>query len=386
MREKKIKVMIIFGTRPEAIKLMPVIKKLQSDKNNFISKICVTAQHRDMLDQVMRNFNLRPDYDLNIMHESQNLSEIFSNSLVNLSKIINLEHPDILLIQGDTSSTLAGALAAFCNKILIGHIEAGLRTFNKYSPFPEEINRKLLSSLADLHFAPTQDAKENLLKENINQENIFVTGNTCIDCVKLNLKKDYEFNNKILNKLDYKANKFILLTAHRRENLGEPLENIFKAVVRLSHDLNLKFIYPVHKNPVVREAAKKFLSNKQNIYILEPLDVFDMHNLISRCELILTDSGGLQEEAPSLNKPVIVLRSCTERSEGLKAGVLKLAGTCEQDIYNSVKEIIFDRDKYLKMSQVKNPFGDGNAAERIINAILFYFNQTERPKDFMSVQ
>ena len=368
--------MIIFGTRPEAIKFIPVIKKIVSDKINFDLKICVSAQHRNMLDEVLNNFGIKPDYDLNIMSKNQTLSEINSKISIELEKIFKKEKFNLVLVQGDTNTAFIGALTAFYNRIKIAHVEAGLRSFNKFEPFPEEINRKFISQLADINFAPTQQAKKNLLAENIQQENIFVTGNTVIDCINLNLKKDYLFENRILKEIDFadKKNKFILVTAHRRENFGVPLKNICQAILKLSEDKNLKFIYAVHPNPNVKDVVYNILGGKENIYLTEPLNIKDLHNLISKVYLVMTDSGGLQEEVPSFNKPVLVLRNVTERQEGLLTGALKLIGTDENKIIESVKKLIENDLEYKIMCKAKNPFGDGKSADRIYRDLLFYFD------------
>ena len=368
--------MIIFGTRPEAIKFIPVIKKIGSDKINFDLKICVSAQHRNMLDEVLNNFGIKPDYDFNIMSKNQTLSEINSKISIELEKIFKKEKFNLVLVQGDTNTAFIGALTAFYNKIKIAHIESGLRSFNKFEPFPEEINRKFISQLADINFAPTKQAKKNLLAENIRQENIFVTGNTVIDCINLNLQKNYVFENKILREIDFadEKNKFILITAHRRENFGVPLKNICQAILKLSEDKNLKFIYAVHPNPNVKDVVYKILGGKKNIYLTEPLNIKDLHNLISKVYLVMTDSGGLQEEVPSFNKPVLVLRNVTERQEGLLTGALKLIGTEKNKIIESVKRLLENDLEYKIMCEAKNPFGDGKSADRIYQDLLFYFD------------
>lgn len=379
-----IKVLTIFGTRPEAIKMAPVIKVLSNDKNNFEVKVCVTAQHRQMLDTVLQTFEIIPDYDLDIMKEFQSLSDITCRALKGLEKIINDEKPDIVLVHGDTTTTFAGALAGFYNKTKVGHVEAGLRTFNKFEPFPEEINRCLVGRLADIHFAPTQAAKINLMNESVDEKNIFVTGNTAIDCVKFTVKENCKFENDFLNRIDYDNKKVVVITAHRRENWGAPLERICMAIRELSSNKELEFIYAVHPNPTVKNTAEKFLSGIENVHLLEPLNISDMHNLFAKSFLVMTDSGGIQEEAPAFNKPVLVLRDVTERSEGLKTGALKLLGTDTENIVRSVKKLIYDSSEYNFMTNAKNPFGDGSAAERIKDAILFYFGKGNRPDDFIS--
>lgn len=377
-----IKIMFVFGTRPEAIKMVPLIKKMQLDPN-FKIVICVTAQHRNMLDQTLQIFNITPDYDLDIMKSSQSLSDITSKSLIGLENIMKDEKPDLVLVHGDTSTTFAAALAAFYNKIKIGHVEAGLRTFDKYQPFPEEMNRKLVADLSDLHFAPTLSAKSNLIKEGIDENSIFVTGNTVIDCIKHTLKNNYEFKNEALGKINYADKKVVVVTAHRRENLGKPLENICNAILKLSANKNLEFVYAVHSNPLVKNTVEKFLSGHDNIHLIEPLDIENMHNLISKSFLVMTDSGGIQEEAPSFDKPVLVLRNVTERPEGVLTGALKLVGTDQNKIFDSVNELINDKKLYEKMSKAQNPFGDGKASERICNAILFYFGRMQKPTEFI---
>lgn len=379
----KIKVMTVFGTRPEAIKMAPLIKQLNKCEN-IQSIICVTAQHRQMLDQVLHIFNLKPDYDLNIMKERQTLADITTNALNGLEKIIKEVTPDIVLVHGDTTTTFAGSLAAYYNQIKIGHVEAGLRTYDKYQPFPEEMNRRLTGALADLHFSPTELSKQNLLKENILEQNIFVTGNTAIDALSTTLDDNYKFSVEELNSIDYKNKRIITMTAHRRENLGKPLENICKAILRIVNDnKDTEVVYAVHKNPAVRDTAYSILSKNKNIHLVEPLDLKDMHNLMNKSYLVMTDSGGLQEEVPSMNKPVLVLRNVTERPEGIKAGTLKLAGIDEDNIYNIANELLNNKEEYNKMANAINPFGDGHASERILNAILYYFGVNKaKPQNF----
>lgn len=361
-----IKVLTIFGTRPEAIKMAPLIKELKS-REEIETVVCVTAQHRELLDQVLDIFEIVPDYDLNIMKQGQSLSEITCRVLMGLESVIKEVKPDIVLVHGDTTTTFAASLGAFYNQIDIGHVEAGLRTYNKYSPFPEEVNRKMVSQVADMFFAPTEVSKQNLLKENTPEEKIFVTGNTAIDAMKTTIHENYE--NKIF---DWVGNdKLILLTAHRRENLGEPMYEIFRAVKRIVNEFNdVKIIYPIHMNPNVRKIANEVIGNEERIKIIEPLDVVDFHNFINKSYLILTDSGGVQEEAPSLGKPVLVLRDTTERPEGVTAGTLKLAGTNEEEIYNLTKELLINEEEYLKMSKSCNPYGDGTASKKIVDEII----------------
>ena len=361
-----IKVMTIFGTRPEAIKMAPLVKELESRKE-IKSIVCVTAQHREMLDQVLNIFKIKPDYDLNIMKQGQSLSEITSRVLLGLEEVIKKEEPNIILVHGDTTTTFAGALAAFYNKVDIGHVEAGLRTYDKYSPFPEEANRIMVDRIADMYFAPTEVSKNNLLKENIDDSKIYVTGNTAIDAMKYTISDNYE--NSLFDWVG--DSKLILLTAHRRENLGEPMYNIFKAVKRLVNDnKNIKVIYPIHLNPLVRKIANEVFKDNDRIKLIEPLEVVDFHNFINKSYLILTDSGGIQEEAPSLGKPVLVLRDTTERPEGITAGTLKLVGTNEDDIYNEATILLTNKSEYDKMSKASNPYGDGNTSKYIVDAII----------------
>ena len=361
-----IKVLSIFGTRPEAIKMAPLVKELESRKE-IESVVCVTAQHREMLDQVLEVFNIKPDYDLNIMKKGQTLSEITSRVLIGLEEVIQKEKPNIILVHGDTTTTFAGALAAFYNGVDIGHVEAGLRTWNKYSPFPEEMNRQMVDRMTDMFFAPTEVSKNNLLNEGIDENKIYITGNTAIDAMKFTVKTDY--TNEIFDWLG--DSKFILLTAHRRENLGEPMRNIFKAVRRIVLDnKDVKVIYPIHMNPIVREIAGEILKDIDRVKLIEPLEVFDFHNFINRSYLILTDSGGIQEEAPSLGKPVLVLRDTTERPEGIEAGTLKLVGTDEETIYKETMKLLNNKEEYDKMSKASNPYGDGNASKYIVDGII----------------
>lgn len=362
----KIKVMSIFGTRPEAIKMAPLVKELE--KNEKIESIvCVTAQHREMLDQVLDTFKIEPDYDLNIMKAGQTLSEITTRALNGIDKVIKKEHPNIVLVHGDTTTTFSGALAAFYNQVDIGHVEAGLRTYDKYSPFPEEMNRQMVDCMADMYFAPTEFSKQNLLKQNIDASKIYVTGNTAIDAMKTTIKKNY--NNEVF---DWVGNdRMILLTAHRRENLGEPMYRIFSGIKRAVDETpDVKIVYPIHLNPLVRKIAHEVFGNDEKIKFIEPLEVFDFHNFQKKAYIILTDSGGIQEEAPSLGKPVLVLRNTTERPEGIKAGTLKLVGTDEDVIYKEVLKLLNNKSEYDKMSKASNPYGDGHASERIVKAIV----------------
>ena len=361
-----IKVMTIFGTRPEAIKMAPLVKELEKRKE-IESIVCVTAQHREMLDQVLDVFDIKPDYDLNIMKQGQTLADITTRALVGLEDVIKKERPNIVLVHGDTTTTFAGALAAYYNQIDIGHVEAGLRTWNKYSPFPEEMNRQMVDRVTDMFFAPTEVSKNNLLNEGIEENKIYVTGNTAIDAMKTTVKEDY--NNEVLDWVG--DDRMILLTAHRRENLGNPMRNIFKGIKRIVDEYeDIKVVYPIHMNPRVREVAYEVFGDMDRIKLIEPLEVIDFHNFQNKSYIILTDSGGIQEEAPSLGKPVLVLRDTTERPEGIKAGTLKLVGTNEQVIYTETKKLLDDKEEYNKMSKASNPYGDGYASERIVDAII----------------
>ena len=366
-----IKVMSVFGTRPEAIKMAPLVKELES-REEIESVVCVTAQHREMLDQVLETFDIKPDYDLNIMKQGQTLSEITSRALMGLEEVIREVKPDIVLVHGDTTTTFAGALAAFYNQVAIGHVEAGLRTYDKYSPFPEEMNRQMVDCMTDLYFAPTEISKENLLKQNISEDKIYITGNTAIDAMSTTVKENY--SHKELEWIN-PGEKMILLTAHRRENLGEPMRHIFKAIKRIVDEFDdVKVIYPIHKNPLVREVANEVFGDCEKVKLIEPLEVFDFHNFINKSYMIMSDSGGVQEEAPSLGKPVLVLRDTTERPEGIDAGTLKLVGTDEETIYNEAKRLLTDKEEYERMSMASNPYGDGHASERIVDAIINKFN------------
>ena len=365
-----IKVMTIFGTRPEAIKMAPLVKELEG-RNEIESIVCVTAQHREMLDQVLTVFNIKPNYDLNIMKQGQTLSEITSRVLQGLEEVIKKEKPNIILVHGDTTTTFAGSLAAFYNQVDIGHVEAGLRTWNKYSPFPEEMNRQMVDRMTDMYFAPTEVSRKNLLQENIPEEKIYVTGNTAIDALKTTVKEDY--NNEILNWVG--KDKLILLTSHRRENLGEPMKHIFRAVKRIVEEYpDVKVVYPIHLNPKVREIANEIFKGIDKVRLIEPLEVIDFHNFQNKSYIILTDSGGIQEEAPSLGKPVLVLRDTTERPEGIAAGTLKLVGTNEEKIYIETKKLLDNKEEYNKMSHASNPYGDGFTSKYIVDAIIKKYN------------
>ncbi|MGD7042992.1 non-hydrolyzing UDP-N-acetylglucosamine 2-epimerase [Jeotgalibacillus proteolyticus] len=377
---KRIKVMTIFGTRPEAIKMAPLVLELKKQSEFFEPIVTVTAQHRQMLDQVMDIFDITPDHDLNIMKDRQTLIDVTTRGLEGLDRVMKETKPDMVLVHGDTTTTFVASLTAFYNQIAVGHVEAGLRTWNKYSPFPEEMNRQLTGVMADLHFSPTDQSAENLVRENKPESSIFVTGNTAIDALSTTVQKDY--TSEILTNLG--EDRLILLTAHRRENLGEPMKNMFRAIKRIvdEHE-DVQVVYPVHMNPAVREIAQEILGGDNRIHLIEPLDVIDFHNFASKAYLILTDSGGVQEEAPSLGVPVLVLRDTTERPEGIDAGTLKLAGIEEEQIYSMAKELVTDSKAHEKMSKASNPYGDGHASKRIAEAIRFHFNQLhERPAPF----
>lgn len=359
----KKKIMSIFGTRPEAIKMAPLVKQIEM-VDSFQSLVCVTAQHREMLDQILDRFQINPDYDLDIMTQRQTIASITSKALAGIDKILEKENPDIVLVHGDTTTTLCAAMSAFYRQIKIGHVEAGLRTNDVFSPFPEEFNRETVSLIADFNFAPTEKAKNNLLKEG--RTNIFVTGNTAIDAVKMNVDKN--FKHELLDWVDGK--KLILLTAHRRENLGKPMENMFKAIYEIALERDdIKVVYPIHKNPVVRETANKIFKDKDIIKLVEPLDVYDFQNIMARAHIVLTDSGGIQEEAPSLGIPVLVMRNVTERPEGVEAGTLKLVGTNKEKIYNSIKQLLDSEKEYNAMAKASNPYGDGHASEKIVEIL-----------------
>ena len=379
---KKIKVMTIFGTRPEAIKMAPLALELEK-RENIEAICCVTAQHREMLDSVLEIFKLKPDYDLNIMQPRQTLSSITARCITGMDDVLDEAKPDLVLVHGDTSTTFAGALAAFYHQIPVGHVEAGLRTYDKWSPFPEEMNRKMVGSIADLHFCPTVSNEANLTKENITA-GVFRTGNTVIDALQTTVVDNFTFGEDILNKLDYENRKVILVTCHRRENYGQPMTNIMTALRRIA-DANpdCELVYPVHLSPVVQEVARKHLSNHERIHLIAPLSVDEMHNLMARCYLVMTDSGGLQEEAPALGKPVLVMRKETERPEAVEAGTVRLAGVEEEDIFSMGCELLQNRDSYEKMAHAVNPYGDGQACRRIADAIEFHFGlRAEAPEAF----
>ena len=378
---KKIKVMTIFGTRPEAIKMAPLVLELERQSDRFESIVTVTAQHRQMLDQVLGIFNITPDYDLNVMKDRQSLAQITANVLTGLEEVMKEVKPDIVLVHGDTTTTFAAGISAFYNQIKVGHVEAGLRTWNKYSPFPEEMNRQVTDVLSDIYFSPTKESAANLFKENHPAEHVYITGNTAIDALNETVKDDYQ--HEVLNKIS-ENNRLILMTMHRRENQGEPMERVFRAIRQVvdSHD-DVEVVYPVHLNPVVQDAANKELGDHERIHLIAPLDVIDFHNIAARSYMIMSDSGGVQEEAPSLGVPVLVLRDTTERPEGVAAGTLKLVGTETKDVLSTMIELLDDKEVHRTMAETKNPYGDGTASKRILDAIAFEFGKdNERPVDF----
>lgn len=375
---EKIKVLTIFGTRPEAIKMAPLVKELER-RSEVESKVCVTAQHREMLDQVLEYFDITPDFDLNIMKNKQTLTGVTNRVLEGLEEVFVNEKPDMILVHGDTTTTFGGALAAFYQQIKVGHVEAGLRTFDKYFPFPEEMNRKLTGALADLHFAPTKGSKNNLLREGISENDIYITGNTVIDAMEHTVKEDYVFETEELNTIDFENKKVIMVTAHRRENWGEGIENIctsLKEIVNENEDVEL--VYLVHLNPVVKDVVYKHLDGMDRVHLLSPLDTQETHNLMNKAFMVMTDSGGLQEEAPHLGKPVLVLRGVTERPEAVEAGTVKLVGTDIAKVVEIANDLIRNKDSYEKMSRAVNPYGDGKASERIADAIIKYFGKSDK--------
>ncbi|EKS16768.1 non-hydrolyzing UDP-N-acetylglucosamine 2-epimerase [Streptococcus sp. F0441] len=377
---KKLKVMVVFGTRPEAIKMAPLVLELQKHSDSIETITVVTAQHRQMLDQVLETFSIKPHYDLDIMGQNQSLLDITGKILEKFDPIVKQERPDMILVHGDTTTTFVASLVAFYNQVRIGHVEAGLRTFDKYSPFPEEMNRQMTDNLADLYFAPTSESKENLLKENHPESAIVITGNTAIDALKLTVQSDYY--HEVLDQLDTDK-KLVLVTMHRRENQGQPMRNVFTAL-REMVDLHqeIEVVYPVHLSPAVQETANDILAGHDRIHLIEPLDVLDFHNLVSRSYFIMTDSGGVQEEAPSLGKPVLVLRDTTERPEGVRAGTLKLVGTDPVRVKEAMAAILTDETLYRQMSQAPNPYGDGRASERIVQSIQQYFGAETSVSEF----
>ncbi len=368
---KKLRLMTVFGTRPEAIKMCPLVLEMHKYPEYIEPIVAVTAQHREMLDQVLELFHIKPDYDLNIMASGQTLYDITTRALNGLKEVIEDAKPDMVLVHGDTTTTFAGALAAFYAQVPVGHVEAGLRTGNKYSPYPEEMNRKLTGSIADMHFAPTSTSKENLLKENVNPEAIMVTGNTVIDALQTTVKANYEFADAEFNKIFARGNRLILMTTHRRENLGEPMRNVYKALRKvLETHADVEAIFPVHKNPKVREIVQEELGGLERVHLIEPMDYEPFANLMGKVDIVLTDSGGIQEEAPALGKPVLVLRDTTERPEAVDAGTVKLVGTGYEDVLRETNLLLDDPAHYQKMAEATNPYGDGKACERIIRAIL----------------
>ena len=378
---KKIKVMVVFGTRPEAIKMAPLVLELQKQSETFETITVVTAQHRQMLDQVLETFRIQPDYDLDIMGKNQSLLDITAKILEKFDPVVKEVQPDMILVHGDTTTTFAASLVAFYNQVRIGHVEAGLRTFDKYSPFPEEMNRQMTDNLADLYFAPTSESKANLLMEHHPESSIFITGNTAIDALRLTVQEDY--HHQVLDQLDPQK-KLVLVTMHRRENQGQPMRAVFGALREMvdAHP-ELEVVYPVHLSPAVQEAAKDILGDHDRIHLIAPLDVFDFHNLASRSYFIMSDSGGVQEEAPSLGKPVLVLRDTTERPEGVKAGTLKLVGTDPERVKEEMTALLTDPDLYQKMSSTRNPYGDGKASERIVQAIQHYYGLVDVVSEFI---
>lgn len=373
--------MVVFGTRPEAIKMAPLILQLKKQSENFETMTVVTAQHQQMLNQVLQTFNIEPDIDLNIMRKQQTLTDITVKILAKLDKLLKEMKPDIILVHGDTTTTFAASLAAFYNQVRIGHVEAGLRTWEKYSPFPEEMNRQMTDAVTDLYFAPTMQSKVNLIKENHDEKNIFVTGNTAIDALKVTVQEHYHHD--ILAQIAPNR-RLILVTMHRRENQGEAMRRVFSTLRQVveAHD-DVEVVYPVHLSPAVQEVAQAILSNHPQIHLIEPLDVVDFHNIAARSYFIMSDSGGVQEEAPSLGKPVLVLRDTTERPEGVSAGTLKLVGTESKNIHEAIETLLTDEIVYRQMSQASNPYGDGRASERIVEAIAYYFGRAERPENFV---
>ena len=376
----KIKVMSVFGTRPEAIKMAPLVRALQASES-IESIVCLTGQHREMLDSVMDIFHLKSDYDLNIMEKRQTLSTITTKTLLGMEQVLEEAKPDLVLVHGDTSTTFAGALAAFYHQVKVGHVEAGLRTWDKYSPFPEEMNRTLVGDIADLHFSPTLANAENLRREAVMGE-IFITGNTAIDAMQYTVRRDYTFTTELLNHLDFAHRRVIAVTCHRRENYGKPMQDIMHAILEVvERHPDVEVVYPVHLSPVVRECAFPILGGHDRIHLIDPIDVEEMHNLIARCAFVMTDSGGLQEEAPALGKPVLVMRRETERPEAVAAGTVKLCGVVQDDIVTMAERLIRDKSAYEKMAHAVNPYGDGQACRRIVDDILWYFGRREQPAE-----
>ncbi|WP_298462017.1 non-hydrolyzing UDP-N-acetylglucosamine 2-epimerase [uncultured Mitsuokella sp.] len=378
--------MTVFGTRPEAIKMAPIVLELQKHPDTIEPVVAVTAQHREMLDQVLNLFHIKPDHDLNIMAAGQTLFDITTKAMCGLDKVLTEEKPDIVLVHGDTTTTFAGALAAYYHQTTVGHVEAGLRTHNKYSPFPEEMNRRLTGCIADLNFAPTETSEQNLLAENAAPESIFVTGNTVIDALHHTVRDDFAFDDELLQHVDFAHKRVILVTTHRRENLGEPMRHVYKALKALTEEFDdVEIVFPVHKNPKVREVVNAELGGLEKVHLIDPLDYEPFANLMNKAYLILTDSGGVQEEAPALGKPVLVLRDTTERPEAVLAGTVKLIGTDRERVYAEAKKLLTDKDEYSRMAEAVNPYGDGQAARRIIHAILYHYGLADgRPDVFES--
>lgn len=382
---KKLKVMTVFGTRPEAIKMCPLVLELR--KHECIEPVvCVTAQHREMLDQVLDIFGVKPDYDLDIMKTRQSLAGITTRVLEGMEDVLKKERPDIVLVHGDTSTSFVAALAAFYEQIKVGHVEAGLRTYDIYSPFPEEMNRQLTGRIANLDFAPTHRNFDNLIKENVDPDKIYITGNTVIDALKTTVKDEYKFKDECLSNMDFENKRVIIVTAHRRENLGEPLENICRAIKRIIEKYpDTEAVYPVHLNPAVRETVNGILGNTERVHLIDPLDVTELHNAIARSFMVMTDSGGIQEEAPALAKPVLVLRKETERPEAVAAGTVKIAGVDEDNIFALAEELLSNKAEYNRMAHAANPYGDGEASRRICEALLYEFGLSKiKPDDFVS--
>jgi len=380
----KIKVLTVFGTRPEAIKMAPLVKALQNQTDHIACKVAVTAQHREMLDQVLDLFRITPDHDLNIMLPNQTLYDVTVRALAGLQEVLAHEAPDIVLVHGDTTTTFVAGLAAFYRQIPVGHVEAGLRTGNKYSPYPEEMNRKLTGAIAELHFAPTPVSRANLLREGVPAENIFVTGNTVIDALVATVKDEFHFADKRLQNIDYTKKRVLLVTTHRRENLGEPLRNVYTALAEIIKKYpDVEIVFPVHKNPKVRQIVMDVLGDMDRVHLVDPLDYEPFINLMNKSHIILTDSGGLQEEAPSLGKPVLVLRDTTERPEAIAAGTVEMVGTDTEKVLAVCQKLLDDREAYLRMANAVNPYGDGRASDRIVRALMYYFRKMpEKPEEF----
>ena len=380
--DKKLKVMTVFGTRPEAIKMAPVVLELMKHPDEIIPITTVTAQHREMLDQVLNLFNIKPDYDLDIMAAGQTLFDITTRAMNGLDKVLSEEKPDIVLVHGDTTTTFAGALAAYYHQTAVGHVEARLRNQNKYSPFPEEMNRHLTGAIADLHFAPTSTSEQNLLQENISRDKIFVTGNTVIDALHHTVNHDFSFEDEQLKDIDFAGRRIVTVTTHRRENLGEPMRHVYKAIKAILDDFaDIEVVFPVHRNPGVRAVVNEELGGIDRVHLIEPLDYEPFANLMHRSSIILTDSGGVQEEAPALGKPVLVLRDTTERPEAVAAGTVKLVGTDMDAVYQEAKRLLADEAEYRRMAESCNPYGDGEAARRIVEALLYHYGYSEKAPD-----